>query len=55
MKRTGFIEGFRVYFIGRNLLTFTEYTGYDPEADTNLQLGIYPNSRQFTVGAEFTF
>ena len=55
MKRTGFIEGFRVYFIGRNLLTFTEYKGYDPEVDSNLQLGVYPNSRQFTVGAEFTF
>ena len=55
MDRTGFIKGFRVYAIGRNLLTFTEYTGYDPERDTNLQLGIYPNSRQFTIGAEFTF
>ena len=55
MDRTGFIKGFRVYFIGRNLFTFTEYSGYDPEVDSNLQLGIYPNSRQFTVGAEFTF
>lgn len=55
MERTGFIEGFRIYFVGRNLLTFTEYTGYDPEVDSNLQLGVYPNSRQFTVGAEFTF
>ena len=55
MDRTGFIKGFRIYAIGRNLLTFTEYSGYDPEADSNLQLGVYPNSRQFTVGAEFTF
>ena len=55
MDRTGFIKGFRIYFVGRNLLTFTEYSGYDPEVDSNLQLGVYPNSRQFTVGAEFTF
>ena len=55
MDRTGFIKGFRVYAIGRNLLTFTQYSGYDPERDTNLQMGIYPNSRQFTIGAEFTF
>ena len=55
MERTGFIKGFRIYAIGRNLLTFTEYSGYDPEVDSNLQLGVYPNSRQFTVGAEFTF
>ena len=55
MDRTGFIKGFRIYAIGRNLLTFTEYSGYDPEVDSNLQLGVYPNSRQFTIGAEFTF
>lgn len=55
IERSGFIKGFRIYAIGRNLFTVTEYTGYDPEADTNLQLGVYPNSRQFTVGAELTF
>ena len=55
MQRTGFLNGCRIYVIGRNLLTFTEYTGFDPEADTNLQLGIYPNSRQFMAGVEFTF
>ncbi len=55
MERTGFIAGFRIYAIARNLLTLTQYNGYDPEVDSNLQLGVYPNSRQFTVGAEFTF
>ncbi len=55
MERTGFISGFRIYAIARNLFTITGYTGYDPEVDSNLQMGVYPNSRQFTVGAEFTF
>ena len=55
MKRTGFIAGFRVFAIARNLFTLTEYSGYDPEVDTNLQMGVYPNSRQFSIGAEFTF
>ena len=55
MKRTGFIAGFRVFAIARNLFTLTEYSGYDPEVDSNLQMGVYPNSRQFSIGAEFTF
>lgn len=55
MRKTGFMQGLRVFAVGRNLLTFTEYTGYDPEADTNLQLGRYPNSKQFTFGVEMTF
>ena len=55
IERSKFLSGFRVYAIGRNLFTVTEYSGYDPEADTNLQLGVYPNSRQFTIGVELTF
>ena len=55
MQKTGFLAGARVYAIGRNLLTFTEYTGYDPEVDSNLQLGNYPNSRQYSFGIELTF
>ena len=55
MNKTGFLAGLRVYAIGRNLLTFTNYTGYDPEVDSNLQLGNYPNSRQYSFGIELTF
>ncbi len=54
-EKAGFLSGARVYAIGRNLLTFTEYTGYDPEVDSNLQLGNYPNSKQFSFGVELTF
>lgn len=55
MQKTGFLGSLRIYAIGRNLFTLTEYTGYDPEIDANLQLGVYPNSRQYTIGLELTF
>ena len=55
IRKSGFIEGFKVYFIGRNLLTVTEFSGYDPEVDSNLSLGEYPNTREFVFGVQFTF
>jgi len=55
LKKTGVFSGVRVFAIGRNLLTVTKYTGFDPEADSNLQLGRYPNSKQYTFGVELTF
>ncbi len=55
MQKTGFIKGAKVYFIGRNLLTFTGYKGYDPEVDSNITLGNYPNTRQYSIGAQLTF
>ena len=55
IRKSGFIEGLRIYFIGRNLLTATGYSGYDPEMDTNLSLGNYPNSREFVGGIQLTF
>lgn len=55
MVKTGFIKGARIFAVGRNLLTATKYQGADPEVDSNLQLGKYPNTRQFSFGAELTF
>ena len=52
LKKTGFMEGARIYAIGRNLLTFTDYSGYDPEIDSNLS---YPNTRQYEIGVELNF
>lgn len=43
------------HFTGRNLLTFTGYTGYDPEPERNLVLNAYPNTRQYEFGIEVTF
>lgn len=55
MQKTGFMEGCRVFFTGRNLWTVTKYQGYDPEIDSNVQLGNYPNTKQFTFGLELKF
>lgn len=55
LDKTGFIQSLRLFAIGRNLLTVTKYTGFDPEYEGNLQLGRYPNSKQYTFGVEITF
>jgi TonB-linked SusC/RagA family outer membrane protein len=55
LSKAGFIKGVRIFGVGRNLWTVTQYKGADPEIDSNLQLGKYPNTRQFAVGAELTF
>lgn len=55
MQKTGFMEGCRVFFTGRNLWTVTKYQGYDPEVDSNVQLGNYPNTKQFMFGLELKF
>jgi TonB-linked SusC/RagA family outer membrane protein len=62
---TTFIRNLRVYLTGRNLLTFTKYSGIDPEVnDTGLAPSIdgrgqpnppdgrslYPRTRSFTAG-----
>ena len=50
-----YLEGLSVHFTGRNLLTFTDYTGYDPEPESNVVAFFYPNTRQYEIGLEVTF
>lgn len=62
------IDGLSLNLIGRNLLTFTDYEGYDPEVGTGTQgsgggseaIGRvdnfgYPNFRTFTAALEIIF
>lgn len=49
------IKGVNVYVTGRNLLTFTSYSGYDPEPDSNVIQFNYPNTREYIFGCEVTF
>ncbi len=52
------ITGLKLYVTGQNLLTFTKYSGYDPEVSfrgaSNLEIGEdyggYPQSRSFLFG-----
>lgn len=56
IAKSGFLSGLKVYATGRNLWTITGFEGYDPEVGySNATQGMYPNSRQFVFGTEFTF
>ena len=61
------IASVRLYASVQNLLTFTKYTGLDPEQGTNsnsagdgvratgIDFGTYPSARTFTVGINAGF
>ena len=59
------IDKLRLYVTGVNLLTFTGYTGYDPEstydvnADSNINVGTAfysaPSSKTYTIGINLQF
>jgi hypothetical protein len=57
------MRSLRIYATAQNLLTFTNYTGYDPEVNSfgtsNLSLGTdygaYPTARSFIVGVNIGF
>jgi len=55
------ISSLRLYVTGNNLITFTEYTGYDPEASTNvdtmggIDLVPYPSQKGYTIGLNLRF
>ena len=65
MKSLG-LSSVRVYVSGQNLLTFTKYTGLDPEQYNNsnngntvtavgIDWGTYPSARTVTVGVNANF
>lgn len=43
------------HFTGRNLLTFTNFTGFDPEPEINVITFFYPNTRQYEFGINLSF
>ena len=55
MRKTNFFNSARVYVQGQNLLTFTGFSGLDPESTANVYKAQYPMSRQFTFGVELSF
>ena len=46
------IRSAKVFFTGRNLLTFTKFRGIDPEVNRNVSYGVNPNTKQMSVGVE---
>lgn len=57
------VNNLRVYASCQNLITFSKYSGYDPEIGafngqinlTNVDMGHYPNPRTITIGANVEF
>ncbi len=55
LDKTHFFKEIKIFVIGRNLWTATKYTGPDPEVDSNLSLGAYPNTKQYGAGMQLQF
>ncbi|MCP9766681.1 SusC/RagA family TonB-linked outer membrane protein [Lacihabitans sp. LS3-19] len=59
------IQGLRFYLTGQNLMTFTKYSGQDPEVSTNksingipsagIDYSAFPRSKTWTIGANISF
>lgn len=49
----------RIYLMGENLITFTKYTGYDPEIgggnSVGIDRGFYPQARSYFLGVNLDF
>ena len=55
LNKTKVIERVRIYGQGQNLLTFTGFSGMDPESSQNIYAATYPLARQFSLGVEVSF
>lgn len=63
VSRLNFIRQAQIYISGQNLITFTNYTGFDPEVNlaeqSNLLLGYdygsYPSAKTYMMGLRITF
>jgi hypothetical protein len=57
ISKVGF-QKVRLYVTGENLLTLTQYTGFDPEIGGDvfgIDRGYYPQARSFMFGASVQF
>jgi TonB-linked SusC/RagA family outer membrane protein len=60
----GVVNSFRIYASAQNILTFTEYTGYDPEVgnrvptstlNNGIDYAVYPQPKSYQVGINVNF
>ncbi|RIA09080.1 TonB-linked SusC/RagA family outer membrane protein [Flavobacteriaceae bacterium MAR_2010_72] len=52
------LQKVRVFITGENIITFTDYSGYDPEIGGNvlgIDKGYYPQARSFMMGVNLQF
>ncbi|MDO7885747.1 SusC/RagA family TonB-linked outer membrane protein [Hymenobacter cheonanensis] len=63
LSKRAAIKSMRVYATAQNLVTWTKYSGYDPEVaadptstiSVGRDFGVYPQARTYTVGLNATF
>ena len=63
ISQKALLSNLRLYVTGQNLITWTNYSGYDPEVSSapfsttgpGRDFGVYPQSRTYTVGLNATF
>ncbi|MBQ7297029.1 MAG: TonB-dependent receptor, partial [Alistipes sp.] len=62
LKPKKIFKTLRLSFTATNLLTWSKYTGYDPEVNTSsspfvmgVDKGAYPKARSYNFGIEATF
>ena len=64
IQNIGFFEDIKVSLIGRNLLTFSDYKGWDPEVLSydgstqqyfSVDYGVYPIQRSYSLSVQFKF
>ncbi|HSJ31633.1 MAG TPA: TonB-dependent receptor [Longimicrobiales bacterium] len=56
-------SGMQIEILGRNLKTWTDYSGYDPEinmfglstVERGVDFAVYPNARMYTLGVRLTY
>ncbi|QEK52443.1 TonB-dependent receptor [Pedobacter aquae] len=53
--RTAKIQKMQIYGSVQNLLTVTNYTGFDPEVGGGVDIGYYPQARIFLLGINASF
>ena len=55
LRKSRVFQGVRIYAQAQNPLTFTKFSGLDPEGTSNIYAAQYPMARQFTFGLDLTF
>ena len=44
------ISGLKVYIVGENIATWTQWKGFDPEQIVGTSRAVYPNPRTYSLG-----
>jgi hypothetical protein len=55
LSKSKVLTAAKFYITMRNIWTLTNYTGPDPEVDTNVTTGANPNTSQVSVGLNLQF